>query len=144
MTHYAECFLFCYWLCAIGYIFCLVSGILLLFTGLVGLKIMSACLCMVCCAQSCPTVCDPMDCSLPGSSVHGISQALEWVTMPSSRGSSQIRDWTSVSIIGRRILYHCATWEAQPCSKNKSLSNIHTVNIFSVCSSHTHFLNGYC
>ena len=36
-------------------------------------------------AQSCPTLCDPMDCSLPGSSVHGILQAriLEWVTIPS-------------------------------------------------------------
>ena len=40
--------------------------------------------------QLCLTVCDPMDCSLPGSSVHGILQArtLEWVAMPSSRGSS--------------------------------------------------------
>ena len=38
--------------------------------------------------QSCPTLCDPMDCSLPDSSVHGILQAriLEWVAMPSSRG----------------------------------------------------------
>ena len=41
--------------------------------------------------QSCPTLCDPMDCSPPGSSVHGILQAriLEWVTMHSSRRSSQ-------------------------------------------------------
>ena len=41
-------------------------------------------------AQLCPTVCDPMDCSLPGSSVHGILQAriLEWVTISFSRGSS--------------------------------------------------------
>ena len=40
-------------------------------------------------AQSCPTVCDPMDCSLPGSSVLGILQAriLEWVAVPSPRGS---------------------------------------------------------
>ena len=40
--------------------------------------------------QSCPTLCDPMDYSLPGSSVHGILQAriLEWVAMSSSRGSS--------------------------------------------------------
>ena len=40
--------------------------------------------------QSCPTLFDSMDCSLPGSSVHGIFQAriLEWVAMPSSRGSS--------------------------------------------------------
>ena len=40
--------------------------------------------------QSCPTLCDPMDCSPPGSSVHRILQAriLEWVAMPSSGGSS--------------------------------------------------------
>ena len=46
--------------------------------------------------QSCPTLCDAMDCSPPGSSVHGIFQAriLEWVAMPSSRGSSQPRDPT--------------------------------------------------
>ena len=45
-------------------------------------------------AQSCLTLCDPMDCSLPGSSVHGILQAkiLEWVAIPFSRGSSQPRD----------------------------------------------------
>ena len=44
-------------------------------------------------SQSCPTVCDPKDCSPPGSSVHGILQAriLEWVAMPSSQGSSQPR-----------------------------------------------------
>ena len=52
-------------------------------------------------AQSCLTLCDPMDCSLPGSSVHGILQArvLEWVAMPSSRVSSQPRDRTQVSHI---------------------------------------------
>ena len=51
------------------------------------------------CAQSCPTLCDPTDCSPPGSSVHGVSQAriLEWVAMPSSRESSQPRDRTCVS-----------------------------------------------
>ena len=50
--------------------------------------------------QSCPTLCDPMDCSSPGSSVHGILQAriLEWVAVPSSRGSSQPRDGTQVSM----------------------------------------------
>ena len=48
--------------------------------------------------QSCPTLCDPMDCSPPGSSVHGILQSriLEWVATPSSRGSSWSRDWTHV------------------------------------------------
>ena len=49
--------------------------------------------------QSCLTLCDSMDCSPPGSSVHGIIQVrtLEWVAMPSSRGSSQPRDQTRVS-----------------------------------------------
>ena len=47
-------------------------------------------------AQSCPTLCDPMDCSLPGSSIHGIFQAriLEWVAISFSRGSSRPRDRT--------------------------------------------------
>ena len=60
-------------------------------------------------AQSCLTLCDPMD--PPGSSVHGILQAriLEWVPMPSSRGSSQPMDQALVcyvSCIGRWVLYH--------------------------------------
>ena len=51
--------------------------------------------------QSCPTLCNPMDCSLPGFSVQGILQAriLEWVAMPSSRGSFQPRDWTCVTCV---------------------------------------------
>ena len=61
--------------------------------------------------QSSLTFCDRMGCILPGSSVHGIFQAriLEWVAMPSSRGSSQLRDQTHVSYvsyIGRWVLYH--------------------------------------
>ena len=57
-------------------------------------------------AQLCPTLCDPKDCSLPGSSVHGILQAriLEWVAISLSRGSSPPRDRTQVShIAGRRF-----------------------------------------
>ena len=52
------------------------------------------------CVQSCPTVSDPVDCSPPDSSVHGIFQAriLEWVVISFSRGSSQSRDLTPVSI----------------------------------------------
>ena len=55
-----------------------------------------------------------MNCSLPGSSVHGISQAriLEWVAISFSRGSSLPRDQTHVSCIGRQIIYHWATREA--------------------------------
>ena len=51
--------------------------------------------------QSCQTLGDTMDCNPPGSSVHGILQAkiLEWVVMPSSRGSSRPRDWTQVSFV---------------------------------------------
>ena len=56
-----------------------------------------------------------MDCSLPGSSVHGILQArvLQWVAIPFSRGSSHPRDWTRVSCTGRLILSHGSTREAQ-------------------------------
>ena len=59
--------------------------------------------------QSCLTLCDPMDCSLPGSSIHGIFQArvLEWVASSFSRGFSQPRDWTWISrIVGR----HFTVW----------------------------------
>ena len=50
-------------------------------------------------AQSCPALCDPMDCSPPGSSVHGILQAriLEWEDIPFFRGYSQPKDRTQVS-----------------------------------------------
>ena len=68
-------------------------------------------------AQCRMTLCDPMDCSLPGSSVRGILQARipEWVALPCSRGSSRPRDLihvSCVSCIGRQILYYYDTWEA--------------------------------
>ena len=55
--------------------------------------------------QSCPALCNPTDCSPPGSSVHGILQAriLEWVAIPFSRGSSWPRDRTQVSHIAGRL-----------------------------------------
>ena len=64
--------------------------------------------------QSCPTVCDPMDCSPLGSSVHGISQArtLGWFAIPFSRGSSWPRDWTQVSCTAGRFFTIWATREA--------------------------------
>ena len=75
--------------------------------------------CMHVCSvtQSYPTLCNPVDCSPPGSSVHGILQAriLEWVAILSSRGSSQSRDQTCVSCvfcIGRWIPYHWTTRDA--------------------------------
>ena len=65
----------------------------------------------------CPTCCNLMDYSPPGSSVHGIFQAriVEGVAISSSKGSSKPRDQISVSRVscsGRRILYHRATWKA--------------------------------
>ena len=74
---------------------------------------MYICVCFV--AQSWLTLCDPMDCSMPGSSVHGILQAriLESVAMSSSRGSSQPRDGICISCIGRQILYHWANYMCQ-------------------------------
>ena len=57
-------------------------------------------------AQSCPILCDPMDCSLTGSSIHGIFQTriLEWVAISFSRRFSQPRDWTQVScLVGRHF-----------------------------------------
>ena len=65
-------------------------------------------------AQLCPTVCDAMDCSLPGASVHGILQAriLEWVAVLFTRGSSQTRDQTLVSCIEGRFFILWATSKA--------------------------------
>ena len=68
-------------------------------------------------AQSCPTLCDPVDCSLPGSSIHGIFQArvLEWVAISFSRGSSQPRDQSRVfCIAGRRFTVLATRASATP------------------------------
>ena len=78
------------------------------FTQLVNIN---TCCCHCLVAQSCLTLCNPMDCSPPGSSVRGISKTriLEWVAISSSRGSSRPGDRTHVSCIsweGRWILYH--------------------------------------
>ena len=58
-----------------------------------------------------PNLCDPMDCSPPGASVHGILQArtLKRVAIPFSRGSSQLRDWSQVSCIAGRFFTIWAT-----------------------------------
>ena len=76
------------------------------------------CCCCYLFAKLCPTLCDPMDCSSSGSSFQGISQAriLEWVAISFSRGSSQSRDRTQVSWIGKADSSICwATWEAHAC-----------------------------
>ena len=80
---------------------------------------LSICLCSV--MWSCSVVSDsatPWLCSPPGSSVHGISQArlLEWVAISFSRGSSQPRDWTQVSLIAGGFFTSWATRKAYSCS----------------------------
>ena len=82
-------------------------------------------------AKSLQTLCDPMNCSLPSSSVHGIPQArvLEWVVMPSSRGSSSPRDWalfSYVSFISRGFF----TLLAEPVGKHQYMSEPHK-NLYS-------------
>ena len=81
-------------------------------------KISDMCVCVCVCinvkvlvAQLHPILCDPMDCRLPGSSVHGILQAriVEGIAIPFSRGSSRPRDWTQVSIAGR--FFHIYVYE---------------------------------
>ena len=74
-------------------------------------------------AQSCPTLCDPMDCSLPGSSVHGIFQAriLKWVAISFSRRSFRPRDRTRVSrIVGRSF----TLWATRKSQVIESLGNL--------------------
>ena len=83
-------------------------------------------------AQSCPTLCNPVDCSLPGSSVHGIFQArvLELVAISFSRRASQPRDWTWVSrIVGRRF----TIWATRE-ENVKECSNYHTITFISHAS----------
>ena len=87
--------------------------------------------------QSCLNICNPMDCSLPGASVHGIFQAriLEWVAISYPRGSSWSRDWTQVSYISciaRQILYHCTTWKILKKKKKKKKSVFFCLNIYKV------------
>ena len=79
-------------------------------------------MCVCVCTQSCPTLCDPMDCSPPGSSIHGILQAriLEWVAISSSRGSSRPKDEILVSMspaLANGFFTTSDTWEALKCGK---------------------------
>ena len=78
-------------------------------------------------AHSCPTLCHLMDYSPPGSSIHGILQAtiLEWLAIPFSRGSSQLRDQTQVSCIAGRFFTVWATREA--LIRKLTPSNVHSL-----------------
>ena len=82
-------------------------------------------------AQLCPTLCHPMDCSPPGSSVHGILQArvLEWVAISSSRGTFQPRDRTQVSCVAGRRFTFWATREA-PSVQFSSVQSLSRVRLF--------------
>ena len=77
-------------------------------------------------AQSCPTLCDPMDYIPPGSSVHIILQTriLEWVAIPFSRGSALPRDGIQVSHIAGRIFIVWATREATGKYKKKKVEYV--------------------
>ena len=94
---------------------------------------------MCACAQLCPTLCDPVDCSPPGSSVHRIFQAriLEWVAISLSRGSSQPRNQTCVFCTGKWILYHYTTWVIFS-PKSYTLFVVHHESTFVIPSS-VHF-----
>ena len=67
---------------------------------------MIRCVCVCSVVQLCPTLCDPIDCSPPGSTVHGIFQAriLEWVSISYSKGSFQPKHRTHVSCIASGLL----------------------------------------
>ena len=91
-------------------------------------------------ANSCLILCYPMDCNLPGSCAHGISQAriLEWVAIPSSKGFSRNRDGTHVSCIsctGRQVLHYMRHWE--------STFNSHTSALLASISFSKLWLNDY-
>ena len=82
-------------------------------------RIICCCCCVV--TRSCLTLWELMDCSPPGSSVHGTAQAriLEWVAVSFSRGSSQFRDQTHLPCIGRWIPNYWVTWEAMKHNKEQ-------------------------
>ena len=81
--------------------------------------------------QSRLTLCDPMDCNPPGSSVHEILQAriLEWIALPSSRGSSQLRDQTRVSCIAGGFFTVWTTRGAQENRKEGGKSAVERNNL---------------
>ena len=95
--------------------------------------------------QSCLTLCDPMECSPPGSSVHGLLQAriLEW-DYTFSRGSSQSRDGTRVSYIpciGRQFLYH---WRYLGSSELRNRTFFFHLFLFSWRLITSQYCRGFC
>ena len=86
-------------------------------------------------AQLCQTLLDPMDCSLPGSSVHGVLQAriLEWVATPFSSGSSGPGDQTQVSLIAGRFFTIWATRGAQILTPSHPSRSSQSTELTSLC-----------
>ena len=111
-------------------------------TWIVSLLLCSNMLYFCCCCylvtKSYLTFCNPMDCNLPASSVHGILQAriLECVAISSFRASSQLRGWTCISCTGRRVLYHWATREVQYALYTSQLQHFssYCLLLFALCS----------
>ena len=95
------------------------------------------------CVQSCPTRCNPMDCRLPGSSVHGTSQAkiLEWVAISYSRGSSRPKDRSCVSCSASGFFTNWATREASCCFPEKLWIYISSSNIWDCLTVHLSWEN---
>ena len=99
------------------------SNILGVSVGCFQMKLIFKSVCVLV-AQLCLILCDPMDCSPPGSSIHGISQAriLEWVAVAFTRGSSWSRDQTHIQFNSDdHYLYYCGK-SSSPHSQQKSLN----------------------
>ena len=110
-------------------------------TRVLSLCSVTYCLCRSEVAQSCSTLCDPMDCNLLGSSVHGIFQArvLEWVAISFSRGSFQSRDRIWVSCIAGRRFTVWSSREAWNTAPNLSEPSFpHLWNIIACLSHFSH------
>ena len=102
---------------------------------------LSVCVCVLR-AQLCPTLCDPMDYSPPGSSVYGIPQAkiLDRVAIPFSKGSPQPRDWTRVSrVFGRQILCHWDIWDVMGSYKLLYRGDYNSVGVYWLLSVYGYF-----
>ena len=104
------------------------------FQGVCVCVCMCVCVCLHVCTKPCPTLCNSLDCGLPGSSVRGIFQVKiqEWDAISCSKGSSWPRDWTHVSRvsrIGRQFLYQHTTLEASCYFSCSSLIYHRTLNI---------------
>ena len=100
-------------------------------------QVRKVCVCVcVLVTQSCPTLCSPIDCSQPGSSVHGILQEriLEWVAISFSRGSSQSRDWTWVSCFAGSFLKVWATKGDQVKISSKMHHSLIGRGLLSTCT----------